>query len=60
VLTTSRDLAKFVIALEGKLIVKDHEIVDYETLQTEIDGRALFLTLYRDASGEVAWIESTN
>jgi CubicO group peptidase (beta-lactamase class C family) len=42
------------------LTMHAREIVDYETLGTEIDARPLFVTLYRDASGKVAYIESTN
>jgi hypothetical protein len=42
------------------LTMHAHELVDYETLRTEIDARPLFLTLYRDASEKVAYIESTN
>ena len=42
------------------LTMHGHDLVDYETLGTEIDGRPLFLTLYRDASGKVAYLESTN
>jgi CubicO group peptidase (beta-lactamase class C family) len=42
------------------LTLHGHEMVDYKTLRTEIDGRAIFLTLYRDASGKVACIELTN
>jgi CubicO group peptidase (beta-lactamase class C family) len=42
------------------LTMHAHELVDYETLRTEIDARPLFLTLYRDASGKVAYIEPTN
>lgn len=37
-----------------------HDLVDYETLRTELDGRPIFLTLYRDASGKVACIELSN
>lgn len=42
------------------LAMHAHDLVDYETLHTEIDGRPLFLTFYRDASRKVAYIESTN
>jgi len=42
------------------LTMHGHDLVDYETLRTEIEGRPLFLTLYRDGSGKVASIESTN
>jgi CubicO group peptidase (beta-lactamase class C family) len=42
------------------LTMHAHEILDYKILRTEIDARPLFLTLYRDASGKVAYIESTN
>lgn len=42
------------------LTMHAHEMVDYETLRTEIDTRPLYLTLYRDGSGKVAYIESTN
>jgi CubicO group peptidase (beta-lactamase class C family) len=54
--------APFRYAGRGRVHLKmhDHEIVDYETLRTEIDGRAFFLTLYRDASRKVARIELTN
>ena len=54
--------APFRYAGRGRVRLKmhDHEIVDYETLRTEIDGRPFFLTLYRDASGKVARIELTN
>ncbi|MFN2604251.1 MAG: serine hydrolase domain-containing protein [Gemmatimonadaceae bacterium] len=44
----------------AQLTMHAHNLVDYETLRTEIDGRALLLTLYRDASGKVAHIELTN
>lgn len=37
-----------------------HTLVDYETLQTSVDGHALYLTLYRDASGKIAYVEMTN
>jgi len=42
------------------LTMHGHQLVDYETLHTEIEGRALYLTLYRDTSGKVAYIELTN
>ncbi len=42
------------------LTIHGHDVVDYKTVRTEIDGRAIFLTLYRDASGSVASVELTN
>jgi CubicO group peptidase (beta-lactamase class C family) len=42
------------------LSMHGHDLVDYEALRTELDGRPLFLVLYRDASGKIAYVESTN
>jgi CubicO group peptidase (beta-lactamase class C family) len=55
-------VAPFQYAGRGRvrLTMHAHDLVDYETLRSQIDGRPLFLTLYRDASGKVAHIELTN
>jgi CubicO group peptidase (beta-lactamase class C family) len=37
-----------------------HRLVDFETLQTTMDGHVLYMTLYRDASGKIAYVEATN
>jgi CubicO group peptidase (beta-lactamase class C family) len=37
-----------------------HTLVDYETLETSADGHTLYLTLYRDPSGKIAYFEATN
>jgi len=42
------------------LTMHGHAIVDYETLRTEIDAQPVFLTLYRDDAGKIAYIELTN
>jgi CubicO group peptidase (beta-lactamase class C family) len=42
------------------LSMHGHALVDYATLATEMDGATYYLTLYRDASGKIAYIELTN
>lgn len=42
------------------LSMHGHALVDYETLATDMDGTTYYVTLYRDASGKVAYMELTN
>jgi CubicO group peptidase (beta-lactamase class C family) len=42
------------------LAMHGHALVDYETLRTQIDGDDIYVTLYRDASGKIAYVELTN
>ncbi len=44
----------------AQLEMHGHKLVDYETLRTEVDSKPVFLTLYRDASAKVAYVELTN
>jgi hypothetical protein len=37
-----------------------HRLVDFETLQTKMGGHVLYVTLYRDPSGKIAYVEMTN
>lgn len=37
-----------------------HQLTHYETLHTEIEDRAVHLTLYRDSSGKVVYIDLTD
>jgi len=37
-----------------------HELVDYLTLRTQMEGAVLYLTFYRDRAGKVAYIEQTS
>lgn len=47
--------------LKGEgLRMHGHTLVDYETLQTSVEGHSVFLTLYRDAGGKIAYVELTN
>lgn len=40
--------------------IHGHDLVTYETLQTVIDRRPTYVTLYLDASGRIAYLELTN
>jgi hypothetical protein len=42
------------------LSMHGHALVGFETLRTQIGDEEFYVTLYRDASGQIAYVELTN
>lgn len=46
--------------VRGALVMHGHPLVEYDTIALRLDSRTQFVTLYRDPSNRIAYIEATN